>query len=152
MIDKQTGLTGKQQAFIDHYTGDCKYNGTEAARRAGYKGNSNTLGQVSKENLLKPTIKAAIQAKAAKVAEKIDVSVEFVVKKLLNALNIAEERNNLAAIARILELLGRYKAMFTDNITTTDVIRQRELDEAEQAEAIRLSEILIREDLANKAG
>jgi phage terminase small subunit len=47
-------LTGKQQAFIDAYL-KC-YNATEAARKAGYKGNGNTLSTVGAENLRKPNI------------------------------------------------------------------------------------------------
>ena len=52
MADK---LTPKQALFVSEYlkTG----NGTEAARRAGYKGNDVTLGQVAAENLKKPQIK-----------------------------------------------------------------------------------------------
>jgi phage terminase small subunit len=54
-------LTGKQQAFIAFYCGESRFNATEAARLAGYKGNSATLGQVGFENLNKPEIAAAIE-------------------------------------------------------------------------------------------
>lgn len=47
-------LTNKQKAFIEHYLET--WNATEAARRAGYKGNDNTLGVVGFENLRKPKI------------------------------------------------------------------------------------------------
>ena len=39
---KPRGLTYKQQLFVDHYEG----NATEAARKAGYKGNNNVLGAI----------------------------------------------------------------------------------------------------------
>jgi hypothetical protein len=52
-------FTRKQQAFVDQYI-LCGMNGTEAAARAGYKGNRQTLGAVSAENLRKPKIRAAI--------------------------------------------------------------------------------------------
>ena len=52
-------FTDKQQAFIDHYL--ITLNGTEAARRARYKGDDNTLGVVAHENLRKPKIKAEIE-------------------------------------------------------------------------------------------
>lgn len=55
-------LTGKQHAFILAYLGEAKFNATEAARRAGYKGNDVTLGQVGAENLKKPQIAEAIAA------------------------------------------------------------------------------------------
>jgi phage terminase small subunit len=50
-------LTYKQQLFVDCYEG----NGTEAARKAGYKGNDATLKQVGSENLAKHYIKKAIE-------------------------------------------------------------------------------------------
>jgi len=54
-------LTDKQQAFIDAYLG-C-LNATEAARQAGYQGSDGTLGVVGHENLRKPKIRAAIDAR-----------------------------------------------------------------------------------------
>ena len=57
-------LTGKQRAFIDHWF-ENGYNGTEAARSAGYKGNDNTLAAVASENLTKPKIKKVIERRWA---------------------------------------------------------------------------------------
>lgn len=54
-----SGFTAKQRAFIDQYL--ITLNGTEAARRAGYKGDDNTLGVIAHENLRKPKIKAEIE-------------------------------------------------------------------------------------------
>jgi len=51
-------LTDKQQAFVYEYIKDL--NGTDAARRAGYKGTDNTLAVIAHENLRKPKIRAAI--------------------------------------------------------------------------------------------
>jgi hypothetical protein len=59
-IDENTPLKGKQPAFVDFYF-ICDFNGTEAARRAGYKGSDNTLAAVAYENLRKPHIAAEIQ-------------------------------------------------------------------------------------------
>lgn len=47
-------LTDKQRVFVEEYL-QC-WNATEAARRAGYEGNENTLGSVGWENLQKPAI------------------------------------------------------------------------------------------------
>jgi phage terminase small subunit len=52
-------LTDKQKAFINEYF-LCGYNATEAARRAGYKGNDVTLASIGWENLRKPQIDALI--------------------------------------------------------------------------------------------
>lgn len=55
-IDK---LRGKKKAFVLAYLSN-NFNGTEAARKAEYKGNDHTLAQVAYENLRKPDVAAAI--------------------------------------------------------------------------------------------
>jgi len=52
-------LSNKQRAFVDAYL-EC-LNATEAAARARYKGNRNTLRSVGSENLAKPAIAAEIR-------------------------------------------------------------------------------------------
>lgn len=52
-------LTDKQRAFIEHYLQ--LWNGTEAARRAKYQGNDNTLASIASENLRKPKIREEIE-------------------------------------------------------------------------------------------
>lgn len=51
-------LTGKQQRFVDEYI--VCLNGTEAARRAGYKGENNVLAVQASVNLRLPNIARAI--------------------------------------------------------------------------------------------
>lgn len=152
MKDKETGLTPKQTAFIAYYCGESKYNAVDAARKAGYKGNENTLNQMAMQNLHKPTIKAQIHKHFEKIAKKTDVTVDFVVSKLLSGLQLAEERKNTNAMARFLELLGRYLAMFTDNVTSTDLTRQKELEAAEAEEAERIANIRLNDFAKAKAG
>jgi len=41
--DQRPRLTGKQRAFVDHWFGDANFNGTKAARLAGYQGDDNYL-------------------------------------------------------------------------------------------------------------
>ena len=152
MKDEKTGLTGKQQAFIEHYCGDCNYNATAAAKAANYapkaKNRDNACSQAGHQNIRNSKIKEAIRVYQAKTAKKIDVTVEFVVEKLLKGLAIAEECNNLAAMARFTELLGRHKAMFTDNVNQTDTQQQRELDEKEKATARRIAAICLEDKKA----
>lgn len=57
------GLTGKQRAFIDAYLGPAKFNATEAARLAGYKGDDASLAQIGYENLRKLEIAAEVKAR-----------------------------------------------------------------------------------------
>lgn len=65
-----SGLTDKQKVFIEAYLG-C-WNATEAARRAGYEGNDNTLGSVGWENLQKPAIADRIKKRLAESAMSAD--------------------------------------------------------------------------------
>lgn len=56
-------LTGLQWAFVVAYTGEARFNGTDAARIAGYKGNDNVLAVTASNNLRIPKIRAAIDAR-----------------------------------------------------------------------------------------
>lgn len=52
-------LTGLQRAFVDAWF-ECRYNGVEAARRAGYQGTYSTLGNIASRNLKMSKVQAAI--------------------------------------------------------------------------------------------
>ncbi len=58
--EKEVKLTGKEKKFVEFYIGEAHFNGTEAARLAGYKGNRVTLASVAYENLRKPQIRKEI--------------------------------------------------------------------------------------------
>lgn len=58
-------LTPKQKAFADYYIE--LGNQTEAASRAGYKGNRNTLSTVAQENMKKPAVAAYIAERQSKI-------------------------------------------------------------------------------------
>lgn len=58
-----SGLTEKQRRFVEAYMGEAAGNATEAAERAGYEGDGVTLASVGYENLRKPQIRAAIDAR-----------------------------------------------------------------------------------------
>lgn len=61
-------LTTKQQAFIEHYLRT--WNASEAAREAGYS--ERTARQIGAENLTKPDIQAAIQARLTELRMSAD--------------------------------------------------------------------------------
>lgn len=66
-----TPLRGKKPAFIEQYF-ICDFNGTEAARRAGYWGNDCTLAAIASENLRKPNIHAAIKERMQQITMQAD--------------------------------------------------------------------------------
>ena len=63
-------LTGKQVVFVEEYL--VCWNATEAARAAGYKGDSVTLASMGWENLRKPQISEAIGRRLAEKAMSAD--------------------------------------------------------------------------------
>lgn len=131
-----TRLTPKQQAFVDAYTG----NGTAAARAAGYKGNDATLAQVASENLKKPEVLAAIQARnqvpaqvraAVAAAGRIATRAErqaFWTKVMLDGSERTIDR------LRAAELLGRSEADFTEKVLVTGKMTLEQLVESAAAQ------------------
>ncbi|WP_302610644.1 terminase small subunit [uncultured Mitsuokella sp.] len=83
-------LTEKQRRFVDYYieTG----NASEAARRAGYS--EKTAGWIGQENLQKPTIKAAIDARLRELEGKRIAKADEVMQFLTSTLRgeVKEER------------------------------------------------------------
>jgi phage terminase small subunit len=69
-MSKGRNLTTKQRLFVEAYLANP--NATEAARRAGYKGNDVTLGAVGGENLRKPLIAALISERVEKAVMSAD--------------------------------------------------------------------------------
>jgi len=101
-------LSPKQQAFVDAYAG----NGTEAARIAGYKGNENTLCSMGKENLRKPHVWAAIQARnAGKKASTIATREE---RQQFWTSFVRDEELDPSARLRASELLGKSQCDFIE--------------------------------------
>ena len=86
-------------------------NATEAARRAGYKGNDMTLGQVGAENLKKPQIREAVAARVSKdpaIATRTERQQFWT--NVMQGTNGAEMKDRLKAS----ELLGKSQADFID--------------------------------------
>lgn len=127
------------------------YNKTRAMVDAGYSAKYADTGQAHRIVFGNVRVKAAIAEKIAEISKKIDVTVEFIVEKLLTGLQLAEQKQDLVAIARFSELLGRYKAMFTDKYQD-DSGQQRELSELEKAEARRIAGIRLKEMPMARAG
>jgi phage terminase small subunit len=101
-------LTDKRKAFVDEYLKDS--NATQAAVRAGYSAKSASI--IGCRLLKEPQVSAALASARDKVSRRNELSVDEIVAELRRiAFGAAEtESNQLKA----LELLGRYKAMFTE--------------------------------------
>ncbi len=110
-------LTRKQIAFCVYYVSeDVALNATEAARRAGYKGNDNTLSVVGSENLVKPKIKMEIDKRMDEALAGAEVTVENTLKRITALGKEAQEAGQYAPAVRCAELHGKYLKMWTDKI------------------------------------
>lgn len=68
-------LTPKQERFCLEYI-NCAGNATEAARRAGYKGNENQLAQIGFQNLRKLNLQEKIKDLKAPEEKAVVMSIE----------------------------------------------------------------------------
>lgn len=103
-------LTDKQAVFVDVYL-EC-WNATEAARRAGYKGNDITLASVGYENLRKPHIVEVVNKRKADLLMSADEALKRI-SDIGRGKNIDAKPGD---ILRALELIGKAHNIFSDNI------------------------------------
>ena len=118
-------LTAKQAAFIKWYCSSAvNMNGTEAARRAGYRGNDRTLAAISIQNLGKPMIREEVDRRIAKATAAANVTIERVLWELQVTYERASEAGKYSAAVRCLELQGKYLKMFLDRIEHVQSIEE----------------------------
>lgn len=103
-------LTVKQQRFVDCYAG----NGVEAARKAGYRGNANTLHTVAAENMRKPTILAAIQVRQE--VERHPLIMDRQARQIMWSGIARDESKDISSRLRASELLGRSEGDFLERV------------------------------------
>jgi phage terminase small subunit len=89
-------LTLRQQRFCDEYA--LSGNGAEAARRAGYS--EKTARQSASENLTKPYIKTALQARQQAYAAEMELTRQDVIQAILGAIQAATEQGAPATMIR----------------------------------------------------
>ena len=96
MTTNSLKLTPKQNAFVTEYV-TCR-NGAEAARRAKYA--VPCARQMAAENLTKPVIQAAIAAKEAEMAEKLNLDRNAVIGGVFSGIAQARDANDAGGIIR----------------------------------------------------
>ncbi len=106
-------ITAKQRAFVDWYcSASVNMNGTEAAKRAGYRGNRNTLASVAKENLRKPQICREVDSRIAKALSGAEITVEAILRRLTFISNRALAVGKYSSAIKCAELQGKYLGMW----------------------------------------
>ena len=110
-------MTAKQKAFVRWYcSADVAGNGTEAARRAGYAGSSNTLAAVARENLRKPHIRKEVDTRISAATAGAELTIEKVLRDLESTYVRASRDGKYSAAIRCLELQGKYLGMFSRQV------------------------------------
>ncbi|MHC4133125.1 MAG: terminase small subunit, partial [Planctomycetota bacterium] len=99
-------------AFVNEYVKD--YNATQAAIRAGYA--KKYADRQAHKLVGNSRVKEAIEARRQEISRKADVEISEIVAELRS---IAFTDGSRTDKLRALELLGRYKAMFTDRFQNT---------------------------------
>ncbi len=102
-------LSQKQEKFVDFYA--LSGNSTDAARQAGYS--AKTARVIGQENLLKPVIKQALEARQQVFRAELKITKDEVISGLLGAIQMGREQQNPAAIiaglVQIAKLCGFYE-------------------------------------------
>lgn len=151
-------LTAKQEAFVEYYCnpGSESYNnGLKSARKAGYEGSDDILKAIACQNLAKPHIKQKVLKYKVKTIKKMDVTESEIITELraiaglegaASATGDVKLTVNNRDRLRALELLGKYKAMWTDVVKdVTD--QQRTLSDSEKEQARILAAEINRQNL-----
>lgn len=74
-------ITARQEAFVREYLVDL--NATQAAKRAKYRGNDNTLGVTANNLLRNPKIACVIQEEMDKRSKRTEITADDVLRELL---------------------------------------------------------------------
>lgn len=109
LFDEGRSLTVRQGKFVEHYM-VCG-NAAEAARLAGYS--AKTARVIGPENLLKPAVKAAVEARQRVFAQELGIVKDDLIAGLLSAIQLAREQQNPAAmisgLVQVAKLCGFYE-------------------------------------------
>jgi len=113
-------LTARQSKFVDQFV--TLGSGAAAARKAGYSEKS--ARQIATENLSKPSIKAAIAAKQAEAAQRLEIDREAIVGGIIGAIATARQEcdgaNMILGYVSLAKLLGLDKPESVNGVPSTE--------------------------------
>jgi phage terminase small subunit len=109
-------LTDRQRRFVEEYVAGG--NGAKAAKAAGYKDGPG-IYETASTLLRKPEIREAVDARQADLANQLGYTRQWVLERLeeVRAMAVAEEKPQLTAANRALELIGKAHGMWVDRAT-----------------------------------
>ena len=109
-----SSLTPRQARFVKEYLIDM--NGTQAAIRAGYS--KHTANEQAARLLAKVSVKAAVEAGAAKQHEQLDLTAQKVLTELLGVgyATVTSTDVRVSDKLRALELLAKHLGLLTEQV------------------------------------
>jgi phage terminase small subunit len=131
---KGSKLTPKMERFVEEYLVDL--NASAAVKRAEYK--TNNAHKMGAQLLQHPLVKAKIEEKMNERRERMELTADYVITKLINIIESTETNNPQAAL-RGLELAGKHLGLYKD----------RQEISGPDGDAIRVEEKKIDEDVAD---
>jgi len=137
-LKRERSLTDRQERFVVEYLA-CA-NGAEAARNAGYS--ENTAKQMARENLTKPYLVAAIEAKRSELMRDTEDKVQWLIKRL--EAEATSDENNEATRVRSLELLLKVHGGFAPEkteVTSYEATFLADLDEDSVQQPNQINEL-----------
>ena len=106
---KGSCLTDKQRRFVEEYLVDM--NGSKAVLEAGYK--TNNPNRIATDLLRHPLVRKEIEDRQAERRDRLELSADYVIHKLIAIVEQTEAGNPQAAL-RGLELLGKNLGLFKE--------------------------------------
>lgn len=106
-------LRGKMLLFVEHYLTDANMNPAEAVRLAGYQARKGNEHRIAIDLMRHPLVVKAIEEGMKERKERMGLSADYVLTKLMDIVNNTESDNPQAAL-RGLELLGKHLGLYKD--------------------------------------
>ncbi|MBH1851922.1 terminase small subunit [Stenotrophomonas maltophilia] len=135
---KASGLTPKQQRFVQEYLQD--HNGTQAAIRTGYS--AKTAKQQGSRLLADPRIQAAVRAGQKKVAKKAEVTVDSLMAELEQARKLALKEGQASAAVTATMGKGKLAGLLVEKHKHSGAIGTYDLKNLSDDDLDRLEQIL----------
>jgi len=128
-------LTEKQKLFCKYmFTvgGETFGNGLESARKAGYRGNNNTLKQIAHKMVTNGNCLREKEQIQAETAEKIEYNRDIALKMLTEAYDMAKFQHNPAALTGVIREMNAITGLHSQTIKTEDITNPLRQDELEK--------------------
>lgn len=118
-------LSDRQRAFVDAYVGECRFNGTRAAEKAGYKDAHNEAWRLRKNADVQRAIEDRLSAETLNGPEVLAELTAVALAPTSHFMQVAgfdkesgalQVRQDYGSKVKALELLGKQYKLFTDKI------------------------------------